>query len=375
MGGRSAVIDTTCTSVYSALEAASERIGAGAASHAVILSAKLHLSDAWHSSLATFLSAVGRAAPFDVDTEGYVRAECVGALVVGPVDSSAPALAIIDAVRTKQSGSGVMPSEGAIVDIIDHDVEVLIAHGTGTISGDRIEAAAYVAQKQAPRLLASIKGIVGHAEAASGLPHLAAAIGQLRAGRVNAHQNVALLIEQVRSADHITMPFVPEERPGLERIGLVSYGVAGVHGYAVLSAPPAQEKPASRAVPVVLPISAHSEVALQRNIDQLRDMLLNTSTPLSEIAAQLQARDPMKWRAAAVGATHVQAAASLASPIRSSKSLFVAHCMPEDVDVVGFCRGCPAFKKDYVEMMTAIGGNLTCYDIKNSVAGESFFIR
>ncbi|GMT03132.1 hypothetical protein PENTCL1PPCAC_25306, partial [Pristionchus entomophagus] len=381
VGGRSCVIDTTCTSVYSALEVAAERIQSGAVSHVVILSAKLHLSDAWRESLASFLTPPqgGRAAPFSASAEGYVRCECAGALIVGPAEGgSAPSLAIIDCVRTKQSGSGVMPSEGALVDLIDVDVDVLIAHGTGTLSGDRVEAAAYIAQKKTPRLLASVKAALGHAEAASGLLHLSAAIGMLRSGRVNAHQNVDLLMEQLRSADHITMPFVTEEPPeGLARVGLVGYGVAGVHGYACLSASPplSTDLPRSKAAPVVLPVSAHSEQALQRNLNALREMLLTTSAPLVEIAAQLQARDPMKSRAAVVGATHSQAALALVAPLRTPQSLFVAHCVPEDVDVVGFSRGCPAFKKDYVQFMTAIGGNLTAYDIRSSVAGMAALIR
>ncbi|GMR33679.1 hypothetical protein PMAYCL1PPCAC_03874, partial [Pristionchus mayeri] len=378
VGGRSAVIDTTCTSVYSALELAQERIGSGAVSHVVILAAKLHLSDSWHESLATFLAggggASGRAAPFSAAADGYVRADCVGALVVGREGAPGAPLAIIDAVRTRQSGSGVMPSEAALAQLIDHDVDVVIAHGTGTLTGDRIEAAAYVAQKTVPRLLASIKGIVGHAEAASGLPHLAAAIGMLRSGRVPAHQNVDLLMEQLRTADHVSVPFVPEEHPSLTRVGLVSYGVAGVHGYACVSLPPKAPKKLY-SVPVVLPISAHSEEALQKNIDHVREMITNTSAPLAEIAAQLQAHDPARCRAAAVAATHAEAAAALAAPTRTTQSLFVAHCMPEDIDVVGFSRGCPEFRKRYVEMMTAIGGNLTTYDIRSSVAGMASLFR
>ncbi|GMT33541.1 hypothetical protein PFISCL1PPCAC_24838, partial [Pristionchus fissidentatus] len=371
VGGRSFVIDTTCTSVYSALEMAVDRLRAGSARYAVILSAKLHLSDNWQESLTSFLS-LRRSSPFDSDAEGYVRCECVGSLLVGPVTDGLHPLALIHQVLTKQSGSGLMPSEVALTEIIDPSVDVVISHGTGTLSGDKIEAAAYSAQKE-PRTLLSVKGQMGHAEAASGLLHLATAIGHLRAGRVHAHQHVSLLIPQLREADHVT-PIIPEERPELNKMGLVSYGVAGVHAFASLKAPK-KDDIGSKAVSVVLPLSANSEEALQESIDRLKEMLQTTSVPLCDIARQLQSIDPMKFRVAVTASTHAEAISAISNPLRSPRSLFVAHCMPEDVDVVGFNRGVPIFKKEYVQFLTAIGGNLTSYDIMNSIAGMAALFR
>lgn len=139
-----------------------------------------------------FLSPDGLCYTFDSRANGYARGEGILAMIVKPM---ADALrdgnvirAVVRATGANQDGrtaSLTQPSAEAQEQLIHHvyrkaglglqDTRYIEAHGTGTPTGDPIEAKAIgrafrtSRSSQEPLYIGSIKGNIGHVEAGSGI--------------------------------------------------------------------------------------------------------------------------------------------------------------------------------------------------------------
>lgn len=144
-------------------------------------------------SRAHFLSPTGQCRPFDESADGYCRAE--GCVLFGikrlqdAIDDNDRIYGAIRAVEANQSGntsSITHPHEDTQVQLLQKllsrskvdsgSISVIEAHGTGTQAGDTTETASIksvFADSPHPIHLTSIKGNIGHAEAASGSASLA----------------------------------------------------------------------------------------------------------------------------------------------------------------------------------------------------------
>lgn len=147
-------------------------------------------------SRAHFLSPTGQCKPFDESADGYCRAEGCGAVVLKKLSDAMKegdhVYGVIRGIGTNQCGTAksithphpetqealfksVLKSSRVTPD----SISVVEAHGTGTQAGDYAEISSLKAlfdqsssQSKAPLHLSSIKGNIGHAEAASGIAGL-----------------------------------------------------------------------------------------------------------------------------------------------------------------------------------------------------------
>src|SRR5580692_8452963 len=210
--GPSMAIDTACSSSLVAFHQACRAIVSGEISQALAGAISLHLHPLGFVSFskATMLSRQGRCRVFDASADGYVRSEGGGVFLLKDYNQAIadgnPILAVVahSAVNSDGRKSGItVPSSAAQAALLSNayvqagidpsEIDYIEAHGTGTAVGDPIETFALgeALGKHRPRTQAlpigSIKGNVGHLEAASGVAGLLKALFSLRHRLVPAH--------------------------------------------------------------------------------------------------------------------------------------------------------------------------------------------
>ncbi len=162
---------------------------------------------------------------FDQRANGYARGEGIGTLVVKPLSEARqandPIHAIIRNTRTNQDGRtpGItMPSKDAQQSLIQatyhearldpSETDFFEAHGTGTQAGDRVEAEALSSaldtasrSLQKPLHVGSIKTLVGHTEATSGVAGVMHAVMALKKKAILPNCNFEVPSDQIKFDD------------------------------------------------------------------------------------------------------------------------------------------------------------------------------
>lgn len=199
-------------------------------------------------------------------------------------------------------------------------------HGTATPLGDPIEfeglktAFAGAGQNRASCALGSIKGNVGHMDAAAGVCGLIKATMALRTGRIPPMANFT---SPNRRIDLDSGPFyIPVEAKDWpagntpRRAGVSSFGVGGTNVHVSLEEWQADE-PDTRAAdersPPILALSARNEAALaEMRANLARHLAENPTIPLFSVARTLQAgRHNFLIRSAVAASDHATAASLL----------------------------------------------------------------
>lgn len=205
--GPSMTVDTGCSTGLVALHQAVLGLRSGEANMAIVSGCNLMLTpDVFKvfSSLG-MLSPDGRSYAFDSRANGYGRGEGVGTVVIKRLKD---ALADGDSIRAviretylNQDGKTetiTSPSQEAQEALMrecyrraglsPRDTQYFEAHGTGTPTGDPIEARAIAAVFGANRTeslrIGSVKTNIGHTEAASGLAGLIKVVLALEKGQI-----------------------------------------------------------------------------------------------------------------------------------------------------------------------------------------------
>ncbi len=214
------------------------------------------------------LSATGRCRPFDAGADGYVRGEGGAVVVLKPL---ATARADGDVVHGLLLGSAVnndgggdsltAPRRAAQEEVLRlaHEragtdparVQYVELHGTGTVVGDPVEAAALGAVHGAgrppgdPLRVGSAKNNVGHLEAAAGLVGLVKTVLSLRHRELppsphftREHPDIPLARLGLRVQAE-RGPWPHPERPLLA--GVSAFGMGGTNCHVVLAQPPGAE--------------------------------------------------------------------------------------------------------------------------------------
>jgi acyl transferase domain-containing protein/NADPH:quinone reductase-like Zn-dependent oxidoreductase/acyl carrier protein len=293
--GPSMAIDTACSSSLFAFHQAWQSICAGESTAALAgaVGLMLHPSGFIGFSKAAMLSPRGICNVFDEAADGYVRSEGGGVFVLKELDA---ALADGDRILAVVAGSAVnadgrtngltVPSADAQAELLREAyararlkpsaVDYLEAHGTGTAIGDPIEtfaigrALGQRRRKGAPLPIGSVKGNVGHLEAASGVAGLVKALLCLQHRRVPPTTHVQKANSRIR-ADEWNLRVVTETlplHPSRELvIGVNSFGFGGANAHVILQSPPraGAAGPAGHDAEVATPLflSARSELALR----------------------------------------------------------------------------------------------------------------
>lgn len=191
--GASQTIDTGCSTTLTAFHQACQSIQAGDSDMSVISASNVILNpDNFMVMSSAFLSEAGRSYAFDSRASGYGRGEGSATVVIKRLDHALrdkdPIRAVVRATALNQDGKTetiTTPSQEAQAALIREcykkaglnpaDTTYFEAHGTGTPTGDPIEAGAVASgfsqdgARPSPLKIGSVKTNVGHTETVSGL--------------------------------------------------------------------------------------------------------------------------------------------------------------------------------------------------------------
>jgi phthiocerol/phenolphthiocerol synthesis type-I polyketide synthase C len=292
--GPSMAIDTACSSSLVAFHQACRAIAAGEISQALAGAISLHLHPVGFVSFskATMLSRQGRCRVFDASADGYVRSEGGGVFLLKDYDQAVadgnPILAVVahSAVNSDGRKSGLtVPSVAAQASLLMNayrdagispsEIDYIEAHGTGTAVGDPIETRALGdalgqhRSKNQPLPIGSVKGNVGHLEAASGVAGLLKALHCLRHRIVPAHIGMDTPNPHIAFKDwnlEVLTANKPLRSSGRLVIGVNSFGFGGANAHVILEsygahAPATPALPKASALPIV--VSARDAPALK----------------------------------------------------------------------------------------------------------------
>lgn len=262
----------------------------------------------------------GVCRPFDEKAEGTVFSNGAGAVMLKRLtDALADGdtiYGIILGSAVNNDGAGKVsltaPSVAgqaavlrAALDAADVDpasIDYVEAHGTATALGDPIEVKAlniaYGAafQKVGKRcVLGSVKGNVGHLDAAAGVTGLIKVLLAFRQGKL---PGTAHFIHPSRACDFDSGPFAVQAEPQpwparsgqRRRAAVSSFGIGGTNAHLIVEEPPATSvAEEERTALQLLPISAKSPEALTLAADALKQRLVaEPQLALADVAYTLQ---------------------------------------------------------------------------------------
>ncbi|KAL4952287.1 hypothetical protein BDW69DRAFT_200843 [Aspergillus filifer] len=194
--GPAMTLDTACSSSAVAIHLACRAILGGECAAALAGGVAVMDSPFWFQNLgaASFLSPTGQCKPFDEKGDGYCRAEGIGCVMLKKMSAAIAdndqILGCIAATAVQQNQNCtalVVPNKPSLAPlfrqvvsksgITSSDISLVEAHGTGTAVGDPAEYGSIaqgldVSTRSEPLYLGSVKGHVGHTEAAAGVVSL-----------------------------------------------------------------------------------------------------------------------------------------------------------------------------------------------------------
>ncbi len=343
----------------------------------------LPLVDGYRHLAGSILSPDGHCRPFDAAAAGTVPGNGVGAVVLKRLDEALAEGDRIDAVIrgfamnndgrdkigfTAPSAAGqaqAIADALAMAELPPATIGYLEAHGTATALGDAIELAAlrqvFADAPAGACALGSVKGNIGHLDAAAGIAGLIKAVLALREGALPPSLHFQAANPELRLAGS---PFrVQATARGWprgtvpRRAGVSSFGMGGTNVHVVLEEGP-RPKAAVEALRIqVLPLSAASPAALARNAAALAAHL-EAGDDLAAVAATLQGRQALPRRLAVAAASPAEAARRLRSAIGMEAEagapvfLFPGQGAQHAGMAAGLARELPVFR-DALEVASA----------------------
>ncbi len=296
--GPSFTLDTACSGALTALVKACRDLQAQVCDAAMVGGVNLILDAQINEGLEAgrFMSPDSRCATFDASANGYVRGEGVGCFLVKRLqDAQANGdiiHAVIESVAENHGGKAnslTAPNPNAqyrlLLDAYTPELAQRLSyietHGTGTRLGDPIEVLALKRALQELTggnaaqtvWLGAVKSNVGHLEPAAGVASVVKVIKAFEHQRLPANVHFQQLnpeIDLSSSPFQVLADSIPWRSEQPLTAGVSSFGFGGANAHVVLSAPPRQERPAAnRYDTYLIPISARSESALQKNMATL----------------------------------------------------------------------------------------------------------
>ncbi|GGO83336.1 hypothetical protein GCM10011348_26860 [Marinobacterium nitratireducens] len=298
--GPSMTIDTACSSSMVALDQACQSLWSGDSKLALVGGVNIMHRPEIFIGLCKggFLAPDGRSKAFDARANGYGRGEGAGIVVVKPLAEAERdgdrVYALIRATACNQDGrtDGITvpnaDSQQALIRKVArraqvplNDIHYFEAHGTGTAVGDPLEMSAIGATigrekaAESPCIVGSVKGSIGHLEAASGVAGLIKTALALQHRCVPPQANLQQLNPKIPFDElHLKVARYPTKLPGDVQplfSAINSFGYGGTNACAVLqSYTPAAHPPLEGQGKIehvsgqrlLLPLSARSKAAL-----------------------------------------------------------------------------------------------------------------
>ncbi|MFV3130826.1 type I polyketide synthase [Niveispirillum sp. KHB5.9] len=322
--GPALALDVACASSLAAVHLACASLRAGESDLALAGGVNLILAPLFGmiTDAMGMMAPDGRCKPFDARADGFVRSEGCGIVVLKRLaDALAdgdPIRAVIRGSAMNQDGAtnGITAPNGkaqqaviraALADagVAATDVGYVECHGTGTPLGDPVEVDAlervYGGGRVDACALGSVKGNIGHAEAAAGVAGLIRAVLAVEKREIPALAHFSRLNPHIDLGSGLTVPTGPVAWTGDARHASVSaFGWSGGNVHVVLGPAP----PADAAVPVdalgaaghLLPLSAASAEGLTDLVGRVAGWL-RPDTDLAALArAAWHGRDHHRHR-------------------------------------------------------------------------------
>jgi acyl transferase domain-containing protein len=294
LSGPAVSLDTTCSSSLVTTHLACRALRAGDCDLALAGGATVMYTPSAFllASSQRQLAPDGRTKPFSADADGLVWGEGAGLLLLERLSDARRhgrrVLGLVRGTAVNQDGAatGMAAPRGparqdvfrlALADagLTTADVDMLEAHGTGTAIGDAIEAQAvlstYGADRPAdrPLLLGTLKGNLGHPQAAAGVAGILKALLAMRHGRVPATLHTGRptsLVSWKKGTVRLAAEAVDWPRGDRPRRAAVSaFGISGTNAHVVLEEAPDEAPRPPTEVPGVLPwvVSGRGGAALR----------------------------------------------------------------------------------------------------------------
>ncbi|KAI0485064.1 hypothetical protein GGR56DRAFT_681136 [Xylariaceae sp. FL0804] len=262
--GPSMTVETACSSSMIALHLACQSIRSRESEIALVCGSQLYLeplTSAITLSRLQFTSPRSRCRSFDATADGYAKGEGFGALVLRPL---ADAVARGDTVRavvrsthanqdgrtptltqpSRQAQEAQIRAAYARGGLDPSRTRLFEAHGTGTLLGDPVEAAAVGAvfaehrSAREPLYVGAVKTNIGHLEASAGVAAVIKAVLCLERGVIPPNAGFETLNPEIRADEwHLRFPAgraVPWPTRGLRRASVNSFGFGGSNAHVVL---------------------------------------------------------------------------------------------------------------------------------------------
>jgi len=344
--GPSVALDTACSSSLVAAHLAVQSLRQSECRLALVAGVNLMLSPQFTiaASRMQMLAPDGRCKTFAAQADGFGRGEGCGVVVLKRLSDALAdgdsVLALIRGSAINQDGrtNGLTAPNGLAQETVIRQalanagvdpalITYVETHGTGTPLGDPIEVEALAnvfgqsGPNRQPCFLGSAKANIGHLEGAAGVAGLIKAVLSLRHGAIpplphfkelNPHisiKNTPLMIPAT------LQPWQPAGQ--MRYAGVSSFGWSGTNAHIVLEEAPslaAVQPAANNERAYLLPLAAHSPVALTALAQSWREFLTTTPTAVTDLCYTAAVRrSHHDYRLALVGSSCRELANSLAA--------------------------------------------------------------